>query len=146
MQVQHTGSMRLVYMYIAKIADQGVIAGFTLVNQLSPIPALEVLNHNSHWVSAPPLPNTLVVNVGDFLERTTNDLFQSTIHRVINLTGEERYSIPFFFNPSHEAIIEVIPSCTSATNPAKYEPVQAGEWYMERLRSSRYKHPLGIAP
>jgi isopenicillin N synthase-like dioxygenase len=51
--------------------------GFTLVNQLSDVPALEVLNHNGHWVSAPPIPNTFVINVGDFLERATNDLFKA---------------------------------------------------------------------
>lgn len=109
----------------------------TLVNQLSSVQALEVLNHNGHWVPAPPIPNTLVVNVGDFLERATNDLFQSTVHRVINKTGEERYSIPFFFSPSHEAIIEVVPSCISEDKPALYEPLKAGDWQKKRLLGAR---------
>jgi isopenicillin N synthase-like dioxygenase len=92
------------------------------------VQALEVLNHNAHWIPAPPIPNTLVVNVGGFLERATNDHFQSTVHRVINRTGDERYSIPFFFNPSHKAVIEVVPTCITEEKPAQYESLKAGEW------------------
>jgi isopenicillin N synthase-like dioxygenase len=120
--------------------------GFTLVNQLSMgVPALEVLNHNGHWVSAPPIANTLVVNVGDFLERATNDIFQSTVHRVINSTGKERYSIPYFFNPSYDAFIEVVPTCITKEMPTQYKGIKAGDWQRQRLISSRYKHPAVIA-
>ena len=101
--------------------------GFTLVNQLSPVQALEVLNHNAHWVQATPIANTLVINVGDFLERATNNLFQSTVHRVINRTRLERYSIPFFFNPSHGALVEVVPTCITEERPSRYEPLKVGE-------------------
>lgn len=78
---------------------------FTLVNQLSDTPALEVLNHNGQWISPPPIKNALVVNVGNFLEMATNNEFVSTVYRVVNKTGKERYSIPYFFSPSQDVMI-----------------------------------------
>jgi isopenicillin N synthase-like dioxygenase len=133
------------------VEDMGLAAHadyswFTVVNQLTGTPALEVLNANGHWVGAPPIKNTLVVNVGDFLERATNEVFVSTVHRVINHTpGEERYSIPLFFSPSHNAMIDIVPTCWSETRPKKFEPVLAGKWQRERLYRSRFKHPVAIA-
>lgn len=126
---------------------------FTVVNQLATAatptgpPALEVLNANGHWVGAPPLPNTLVVNVGDFLERATNSVFVSTVHRVVNKTGPgvARYSLPFFFSPSHDALVDIVPTCWSAARPKTAEPILAGTWQRERLYRSRYKHPTSVA-
>jgi isopenicillin N synthase-like dioxygenase len=117
---------------------------FTLVNQLTPTPALEVLNHNGQWVSAPPIKNTLVVNVGDFLEMASNNVFVSTVHRVVNKTGEERYSIPYFFAPSHDVMIETLPTCAK-DGEEKMKPIKAGDWQRERLLRARYKHPSSIA-
>lgn len=117
---------------------------FTLVNQLTSTPALEVLNHNGQWVSAPPIPNTLVCNVGDFLEMASNEVFVSTVHRVVNKTGEERYSIPYFFSPSKDVMIETLPTCVREGKPAM-KPIVAGEWYRERLLRARYKHPSSVA-
>ncbi|PVH74559.1 Clavaminate synthase-like protein [Cadophora sp. DSE1049] len=117
---------------------------FTLVNQLSPTPALEVLNHNGQWISAPPIPGTLVVNVGDFLEMATNNVFVSTVHRVVNKTGEERYSIPYFFSPSKDVMIETVPTCVKEDG-VKMTPIMAGDWQQERLLRARYKHPSSIA-
>jgi isopenicillin N synthase-like dioxygenase len=71
---------------------------FTLVCQGS-VPALEVLNANGIWVPAPPKPNNFVVNIGDFLLRIKNNQFQSTVHRVVNMSGERRHSIPFTSRP-----------------------------------------------
>ena len=118
---------------------------FTLVWQITPTPALEVLNRNGEWIPAPPVPNALTVNVGDFLERATNDEFVSTVHRVINKTGDEKYSIAYFFTPSHDVTIETVPTCCGPDRPKKYEDVNAGEWQRERLYRARYKHPASIA-
>ncbi|KAF2103533.1 Clavaminate synthase-like protein [Rhizodiscina lignyota] len=118
---------------------------FTLVNQLTPDPALEVLNANAHWVSAVPVPNTLVVNVGDFLERATNDEFVSTVHRVVNKTGKERYSLPFFLTPTMDTMVETFPTCWGPDRPKKYEDISADQWQKMRLYSARYKHPASIA-
>lgn len=116
---------------------------FTLVNQLSSVPALEVLNHNGDWISAPPLKNTLVVNVGDFLEMASAGAFVSTVHRVVNRTGEERYSIPYFFSPSADVMIETLPGCGRVGEEGV--KVRAGEWQRERLLRARYKHPSSVA-
>ena len=69
---------------------------------------LEILNKNAHWISATPIPGTFVVNVGDFLQRISNDRWVSTVHRVINKTGKERYSMPFFFSFNMDADVEVL--------------------------------------
>jgi isopenicillin N synthase-like dioxygenase len=68
---------------------------------------LEVLNKNGKYIPAKPVYGTFVVNVGDFLERISNDIFISTVHRVRNLTGLERYSIPFFFSFNVDVEISV---------------------------------------
>ena len=68
---------------------------------------LEVLNANAHWIPATPIPGTFVINVGDFLMRLTNKKFLSTVHRVANKTGKERYSMPWFCSFNLDAIVEV---------------------------------------
>jgi isopenicillin N synthase-like dioxygenase len=115
---------------------------FTLVQQES-VAALQVLNANGIWIDAPPKPRTYVVNVGDFLSRITNNVFKSTVHRVLNKSGEERYSMPFFFSPDKTATLSTVPTCVSDGNAAgeKYEEVNAGDYFMERLRAARWQHP-----
>jgi isopenicillin N synthase-like dioxygenase len=145
-----TGGLRALHYPSQEVSnDVGIGADadyswFTLVNQLSDTPALEVLNHNGQWISAPPIKNTPVVNVGDFLEMATNNEFVSTVHRVVNKSGQERYSIPYFFSPSQDVMIETIPSCVSAEQPAM-KPIKAGDWNRERLLRARYKHPSSVA-
>lgn len=117
----------------------------TLVNQLTPAPALEVLNANGHWVSAPPIEGSLVVNVGDFLERATNDRFVSTVHRVRNISGAQRFSLAYFFAPSHDVMIRTLPTCLAEGETPKYEDVKAGVWQRERLLRARVRHPASIA-
>ncbi len=92
------------------------------------VPALQLLNSAGVWVDAPPVPGTFIVNVGDLLERWTNDLYRSTIHRAINHPSRERYSIPFFSNIDPLEVVDVLPSCVSGDRPARYEPVGAGAY------------------
>ncbi|KAF2811381.1 Clavaminate synthase-like protein [Mytilinidion resinicola] len=111
---------------------------FTLVQQEN-VAALQVLNANGIWIDAPPQPRTYVVNVGDFLSRITNNKFKSTVHRVLNKSGEERYSMPFFFSPNREAMLSVVPNCREKGQV--YEDINAGDYFMERLKAARWQHP-----
>jgi len=100
-------------------------------------PALQILNTNGQWIQAPPIAGTFVVNIGDMLSRWSNDVFISTVHRVLNITGEERYSIPFFFGPSYDTVIEPLETCKEEGKRANYEKVLAGDYVWRRLAVSR---------
>jgi len=89
---------------------------------------LQVKNRSGDWIDAPPIEGTFVINIGDMLERWSNDLFVSTPHRVLNASGRERYSIPVFYDPDFRTAVECLPNCSSAANPAKYERTIAGEY------------------
>ncbi|PWA66895.1 isopenicillin N synthase [Artemisia annua] len=70
------------------------------------------------WEDVKPLKGAFVVNLGDMLERWSNRIFRSTLHRVL-VNGQERYSIPFFVEPSHDCVVECLPTCQSKLNPPK---------------------------
>ncbi|KZT11781.1 Clavaminate synthase-like protein [Laetiporus sulphureus 93-53] len=103
------------------------------------VQALQVLNKDGKWIDAVPIPGTLVVNIGDQLARWTNDVFKSTVHRAVNRSGVERYSIPLFFGTDYNVKLEPLPGCVSEDNPAKYEVVTAGEYVKSRLEAT-YAH------
>lgn len=92
------------------------------------VPALQVLNSVNEWIPAPPMPGGFIVNVGDLLERWSNDLYRSTVHRAINTTGQRRYSIPFFSNINPLEEIAVLPSCQSPERPPRYAPIGAAAY------------------
>ncbi|MEL6919464.1 MAG: 2-oxoglutarate and iron-dependent oxygenase domain-containing protein [Pseudomonadota bacterium] len=101
------------------------------------VPALQVLNPANEWIPAPPMPGAFIVNVGDLMERWSNDLYRSTMHRAINTTGRRRYSIPFFSNINPLKTIEVLPSCQSPDRPARYAPIGAAA-YVEACMQEAY--------
>jgi isopenicillin N synthase-like dioxygenase len=104
---------------------------------------LQVRNTAGQWVAAPPIAGTLLINIGDCMERWTNDQFRSTVHRVINLSGRERYSLVFFYGANYHAVVECLPCCTDAARPAKYPPVRAGEWTIRNIQAAyAYKPKL----
>ena len=98
----------------------------TILNQDN-LGGLEIQLLDGSWISAPSIPGTFVVNIGQLMARWTNDIYKATTHRVINRSNKERYSIPFFFNPNHYAKVQCIPSCQSPERPPKYSDVLAGE-------------------
>ena len=96
------------------------------------IPGLAVRMPSGHWRLVDIIPGTLLVNTGNVLVRWTNDQFLSTKHRVINTNDVDRYSIPVFFGPNADAIIEVVPTCQTPANPPRYEPMTyraSRKWY-----------------
>ncbi|KAF9226668.1 Clavaminate synthase-like protein [Gyrodon lividus] len=124
-------------------SDYGTV---TLLFQDS-IGGLEVQNpHTKHYQSAPPIPGTIVVNAGDLLARWSNDVFRSTLHRVVappvqkisNTEGTTpaRQSIAFFCNPNFDATIQSLPTCVSATNPSKYKDITTEEYIVGRLAAT----------
>jgi len=100
---------------------------------------LEVKSRKGEWVPFTADADTIVVNIGDMLQRLTNHVYPSTTHRVVNPPGEQarkpRYSVPFFLHPNPDFMIDVLPSCVDAGNPSRYpQPISAHEYLQERLR------------
>lgn len=100
---------------------------------------LEVKARNGEWVPFTAEEDTIVVNIGDMLQRLTNHVYPSTTHRVVNPPGEAarqpRYSTPYFLHANPDYLIETLPSCVSAENPDRYPtPITANDYLMQRLR------------
>jgi len=104
----------------------------TILNQDS-TGGLEIYNKfTSNWIDAPPVPGSLVINLGDMMQRWTNEVYPSTIHRVkLNKKSQQsRYSIPFFVNPDVGTIVQCLSSCD--TTNAKYPPERSEEILRKR--------------
>jgi isopenicillin N synthase-like dioxygenase len=103
---------------------------------------LEVLSRQGEWVPFTADGDTIVVNIGDMLQRLTNHVYPSTTHRVVNPPGDlarqPRYSVPYFLHPNPDFLIDVLPSCVGIDNPSRYpQAITAHGYLMERLREIR---------
>lgn len=98
---------------------------------------LEILTKQNKWVAVTSLPEQIVVNVGDMLQRLTNNKLRSTTHRVVNPKQEfwhtSRFSIPFFLHPKGSMSLKCLESCVDVNHPLAYEDITAGEYLDERL-------------
>ncbi|APZ42959.1 isopenicillin N synthase family dioxygenase [Acidihalobacter ferrooxydans] len=108
---------------------------FTILAQ-DDVPALQVLSAQDEWLAAPPVPGCFLVNIGDQMARWTNDRYVSTVHRVINRTGRERYSIPFFFGPDYDTVVTALPGCVAADDTQRYAPIRSGDYINERFTAT----------
>lgn len=99
---------------------------------------LQVLTKQGEWVNVTSLPDQIVVNVGDMLQRLTNNKLRSTTHRVVNpsrdLWHTSRFSMPFFLHPRSEMNLACLETCIDAAHPKAYPDATAGEYLDERLR------------
>lgn len=105
---------------------------FTLLAQ-DGVSGLQARNVAGEWIEIPAKTDCFVMNIGDMFQRWTNDLYISTLHRVINANEQERYSIPFFFDPNADAYVEALPSCVTPERPARYAPTTGLKHILERL-------------
>ena len=92
----------------------------------------------SDWIHATPVPGTFVVNLGDMIARWTNGRFRSTVHRVVNASGRERYSVPFFFSGNPDQHVECLPSCLEEGDIPKYAPTTV-EGHLREMYRRTYK-------
>ena len=99
---------------------------------------MEILTKQNEWIGVTSLPEQIVVNVGDMLQRFTNNKLKSTTHRVVNPPRElwhtSRFSIPFFLHPKSSMSLAALESCIDKSHPKAYEDITAGEYLDERLR------------
>jgi isopenicillin N synthase-like dioxygenase len=104
----------------------------TIVRQEEAPGGLEVQNQDGEWVPVKPVPGGFVVNIGDLMMQWTNDLWRSTMHRVVNpprdkALGSRRISLVFFHQPNYDAMVDCLESCRSDGKPAKYAPISSGD-------------------
>ncbi|XP_027922229.1 2-oxoglutarate-Fe(II) type oxidoreductase hxnY-like [Vigna unguiculata] len=85
------------------------------------------------WEDVPHVEGALIVNIGDLMERWTNCLYRSTLHRVMS-TGKQRYSVAFFFDPPSDCMVECFESCCSESSPPRFPPIRSGDYLNERFR------------
>jgi isopenicillin N synthase-like dioxygenase len=120
-----------------RAAEHGDINLITLLMGAS-ADGLQVRRRDGEWIPITALPDQIVVNVGDMMDRLTNHTLKSTIHRVVNppkeKMGSSRFSIPFFMHPISEMDLTCLERCVSAENPKRYDDMTAGEFLDERLR------------
>src|SRR6266699_1232243 len=106
------------------------------------VPGLAVRLPSGEWFPPPIIPGTFLINLGNIMRRWSNDRFLSTPHGVLNDSGTDRYSIAYFHSPNVDSVIECLPSCVSADNPARYQPAVYRDLVLDFYRAN-YFHQKG---
>ncbi|XP_071686471.1 azadirone synthase LFS-like [Rutidosis leptorrhynchoides] len=113
--------------------------GFITLLATDGVPGLQICKNKDGtprvWEYVEPLKGAFVVNIADMLERWSNGIFRSTLHRVLG-NGQERYSIPYFVEPSHDCVVECLPTCQSKLNPPKFPPIRCDKYLLQRYQDT----------
>jgi len=99
-------------------------------------PGLQIKLKDGQWIDIPPRKDAFIVNLGDMLERWTNGIYRSTPHRVMNRTGAERLSVPFFFEPNFDCRVECLKCCLGDGEQPKFPPTSSGQHLLDKYRST----------
>jgi isopenicillin N synthase-like dioxygenase len=100
--------------------------GFTMLQQ-DDVGGLEIKTRSGDWILVPPVENSFIINIGDSMKMWTNHRFASTLHRVVNRYGRERFSVGVFANPNYDTVISPLPTCVDAETPPKFDAMVAGD-------------------
>lgn len=124
--------------------------GMVTVLYADSVPGLEILGPDGQWQGYVPSRGSLLINLGDLMAQWTNDTWRSSLHRVVppprHVDGPSlRRSVAFFRDGDYDALVSVLPSCSSADNPPKYQPVRAGEHLRGKLLGPRTLRPSTAA-
>jgi isopenicillin N synthase-like dioxygenase len=107
---------------------------FTILLQ-DDVGGLEVQARNGEWLVAPPRPDMFVVNAGEFLELMTCGFFSSAMHRVVNRSSAQRYSVPFFVSPGYSTILSPLPQFAARAGARQVEAIHIGNTLAAFFRS-----------
>jgi isopenicillin N synthase-like dioxygenase len=112
---------------------------------------LEIATREGAWIAAPPIPGAFVINIGDLMQRWTNDRWVSTLHRVANPSPEDggtarRQSLAFFHQPNWFARIVCLEACLAPGETPKYEPVLSGPYLMGKFKATTTPKPSASSP
>jgi isopenicillin N synthase-like dioxygenase len=113
--------------------------GFITVLAQDDVGGLQVMSPEGEWLDVPPVDGAFVMNVGEMLHRWSNGRLRSTPHRVINRSGRERYSVPFFFDPHASTVIAPLPS-TIEGDDVRYDPTHFGDFLRRELTKGYQRH------
>jgi isopenicillin N synthase-like dioxygenase len=107
--------------------------GFLTILSQDSVGGLQVRNKEGEWIDAPPVEGAFTINIGDLVQSMTNGRYSSTLHRVINKSGDSRYSVGFFIDLDYDAVVETVPTCVDAENPAAENTFTCGEYKYGRF-------------
>jgi isopenicillin N synthase-like dioxygenase len=138
-------AMRLLHYPPADLSVEGQFGtgahtdgGFMTLLMQNGVGGLQIRRADGVWIDAPVLPGKFLVNSGDMMRRWTNDRFLSTPHRVLNVSGGDRYSIALFFDPHLERVLECLPTCTGPDNPPRHAPITYLAYLTEFLNANYF--------